>query len=95
MQKQLQQKTKEAKPGYHLATIKKGELGEASKIREEVDELLDAEAQGCKVMAIVELADIVGAIQAYIDKKKYGVTMRDLEAMSAITKRAFVNGHRS
>jgi hypothetical protein len=82
-------------PGYHLATIHKGELGEVSKILEEIEELIDAEAQGCRVMAIVELADIVGAINAYLEKRSYGITIADLEIMASITKRAFVNGHRT
>lgn len=81
-------------PGYHVTVIKKGELGEISKIKEEVDELVDAELQGCKVMVLVELADLLGAVDAYLEKKKYGITLEDLHVMSRITKRAFVNGHR-
>jgi hypothetical protein len=41
--------------GYHLRPISKGVLGEASKIQEELDELLDAEAQQNKILAMVEL----------------------------------------
>lgn len=88
--------TKEKKkPGYHIAHIQKGVLGEASKIREEVDELMDAEAQGTRVMAIVELSDLLGAVEAYLEKQELGVTMDDLIRMAHITKRAFRNGHRN
>lgn len=83
------------KPGYHIARIQKGVLGESSKIREEVDELMDAEAQGARVMAIVELSDLLGAVEAYLETQKLGVTMEDLTKMAHITKRAFRNGHRS
>lgn len=31
--------------GYHIVTIQKGDLGESSKIQEELDELKDAENQ--------------------------------------------------
>ena len=83
-----------SKPGYHITPIQKGTLGESSKILEEVHELIDAELQGCKVMAILELADLLGAIEAYLENTKYGVTLEDLRLMSSITKRAFLNGHR-
>jgi hypothetical protein len=83
------------KKGYHLHNIRKGKLGDSSKIREEVDELIDAEAQGCKIMALVELSDMVGAIELYLAKHFPGMTLRDLETMSHITQRAFKNGFRS
>ncbi len=83
------------KPGYHITHIQKGVLGEVSKIREEVEELIDAEAQGARVMAIIELSDLLGAVEAYLEKQKLGVTMDDLMKMAHITKRAFKNGHRS
>ena len=82
-------------PGYHITPIVKGELGEISKIKEEVDELVDAELQGCRVMVLVELADLLGSIDAYLEKKQYGITLEDLQVMSKITKRAFTNGHRT
>ena len=85
---------KEILHGYHVTPIQKGELGESSKILEEVEELIDAERQGCRVMSLLELADLLGAIEAYLEKKKYGCTLDDLKIMSRITKRAFVNGHR-
>lgn len=82
------------KPGYHVAAIPKGVLGELSKINEELAEAHDAEAQGAKVMVLVELSDLYGALEAYLTKHFPSVTMRDLEKMAAVTKRAFENGRR-
>ncbi len=82
-------------PGYHLRPIEKGVLGEPSKIKEECEEFLESCEQGIEIMALVELADLVGAIGAWL--KKYHPTMRfgDLLAMSHATERAFTNGRRS
>lgn len=82
------------KPGYHLREIPKGTLGESSKIMEEVLELQDAEAQECKVMALVELSDLIGAIALYLEKHYPSTTIDDLITMSHITRRAFENGKR-
>lgn len=82
------------KPGYHLAPITKGELGEVSKIQEELDELKDALAQDSKIMALVELADVFGAMEAYLNCHHPGVNVSDLKTFADITKRAFDNGHR-
>lgn len=84
----------EARPGYHVKPIEKGVLGEPSKVREEIEEFLDACAQGSKIMALVELSDAVGAIEAYLAKHAPGVTIDDLLIMSHITERAFRNGRR-
>ena len=81
-------------PGYHLRQIPKGVLGELSKIQEEVDELADAKDQDCKIMELVELSDLYGAIQCYLANYHAGTSMKDLESMSAITKRAFQSGRR-
>lgn len=78
--------------GYHTTDIKKGVLGQASKIQEELDELIDAEKQGCKILAMVELSDLYGALEACA--ASYGVTMKDLSQMAALTKSAFESGHR-
>lgn len=82
------------KPGYHLVAISRGELGELSKIREELDELADAMAQGSRVMALVELSDMMGAVQAFMARHLPGTSMQDLLTFSEITKRAFENGRR-
>ena len=82
------------KPGYHLVKIEKGVLGESSKIMEEVLELQDAEKQECKIMGLVELADLIGAVKHYLTKNHPGIDLYDLETMAIITKRAFDNGRR-
>lgn len=79
---------------YHLNTIQKGEIGEVSKIQEELDELKDAIEQNCKLMALIELADLYGSIECYLESKFPNTTMNDLKIMSNITKRAFKSGTR-
>lgn len=80
------------KKGYHLKKIKKGELGKISKVQEEINEFKDAIEQGCKIMAMVELSDIYGALESLA--KEFNLSMKDLKKMSNITKRAFESGHR-
>lgn len=81
-------------PGYHLKPITKGILGEASKVLEEAHEFADAVDQNVSIMALVELADLVGAAEAYLAKHHPSMTLEDLKAMSAVTQRAFKNGRR-
>lgn len=81
-------------PGYHLREIPRGTIGESSKILEEVLELQDAEAQEAKIMALVELSDLIGAIALYLEKHHPQTTIDDLIIMSRITRRAFENGRR-
>ena len=81
--------------GYHLKTIVKGTLGELSKIQEELDELKDAEEQGCKIMQLVELSDLYGAIDHYLGKYFPNISIDDLSKMSYITERAFLAGQRN
>lgn len=80
--------------GYHLTKISRGIFGEVSKIVEEAHELQDAETQGVKIMQLVELSDLVGAIGGYLAKHHPDVAFDDLQKMSAVTERAFKNGHR-
>lgn len=82
-------------PGYHIVQIEKGEIGEISKIQEEVYELADAHEQQSKIMELVELSDLVGAIKLYLRRHHPGITMHDLDIMATITERAFVNGKRT
>lgn len=81
-------------PGYHLVHIPKGELGELSKIVEELAELNDAATQGVAILELVELSDLVGAISAYLERHHPGVELSDLEAMAEVTARAFRSGRR-
>lgn len=82
-------------PGYHVTEIPKGSLGTSSKLLEEVLELIDAEKQESKIMALIELSDLVGALNLYLEKNTQGITLSDLEKFSHITRRAFENGRRS
>lgn len=82
------------KPGYHLGDIPKGVLGEPSKIMEEAHEFMDAYNQNARVMELVELSDMLGAVEAFLDRHHPGYTLEDLKTMSDITKRAFENGRR-
>lgn len=79
-------------PGYHLRTVPKAPFGTADKVLEEALELVDAYRQGAKVMALCECADIVGAVQAYLDHE--GGNFDDIRRMAAITSRAFASGRR-
>jgi phosphoribosyl-ATP pyrophosphohydrolase len=81
-------------PGYHIKDIKKGTVGESSKIREEVEELIDAEEQHNKIMMLCELSDIYGAMDAFLQKHFPDLTMQDVEVMAHTTARAFKSGHR-
>jgi len=78
--------------GYHTREIKKGTLGETSKIREELEELEDAELQGIRILAMCELADLYGALEA--KALSMGISMQDLRQMSEATKSAFLDGSR-
>lgn len=79
--------------GYHLKKIKKGKFGEWSKIREEFEECQDSVQQGAKVMLLVELSDLLGAIDAYV-KKQHNMGIKDLHKMAKLTSRAFKSGRR-
>lgn len=81
--------------GYHTRKIEKGEFGQFSKINEEVQELRDALRQDCKIMALMELSDLYGAIRGFLKMNYPEMTMADLEKMSDITERTFINGFRN
>lgn len=81
--------------GYHLRAIPRGVFGKLSKIREEVEEVADAEAQQVAIMVLVELSDLYGAIEGYLAEHFPDMGMSDLAAMSAVTQRAFRNGQRT
>lgn len=79
--------------GYHLRDIPKGTLGELSKVREELEEAEDAAEQGVRIMLLVELSDLYGALDAVA--RANGVSMDDLRDMHTVTKRAFDSGSRT
>ena len=79
--------------GYHLREIRtRGSYGTPTKILEEVDELMEAMEQGNPILALCEMADIYGALEAVVES--YGHSMEDLRRMSDATKRAFLDGSR-
>lgn len=80
--------------GYHYNKIPKGIYGEFSKVKEEIAELEDAVEQGNKIMILLELADLYGAIEGYLEKNFPGFNMEEIEDMSEKTKSAFEDGSR-
>ena len=81
--------------GYHKTQIQKGIIGEASKMEEELAELNDAMAQGNRVMALVELSDLCGAISLYLKRHFPDFTIHDLLIMAEATSSAFEDGTRT
>lgn len=61
---------------WHLYEIEKGTLGSLSKIKEELEEAFDAEAQGHDLMLMFELSDIIGACGLVAEQ--YGMTLDQL-----------------
>ena len=78
--------------GYHKREIPKGKLGEFSKITEEYMELLDAHEQDVCILELCELADLVGAIDAYVGK--FNMSIGSLIKMKNLTESAFIDGTR-
>ncbi len=81
--------------GYHLRYIPKGIVGELSKIEEEAAELADALSQGNKLMALHELSDMYGAMEAMLSRRFVGTSMSDLAVMARATRSAFLDGTRA
>jgi hypothetical protein len=78
---------------YHLREIKiRGTLGELSKLHEELDELTEALEQDNKILALCELADLYGAIEAFAEN--LGTNMKEIAQMAQATKRAFQSSSR-
>jgi len=65
-------------PRFHQRTIPRGKYGELSKIVEEIEEDIDAEDQGHRLMLLIELSDIIGAVEGVLKKKEYNHTIEDL-----------------
>lgn len=80
--------------GYHLTEIKRGKYGDLSKIQEELDEAIDAEKQTNRVMVLLELSDMLLAIEGYLNERKYNIDLTDLIIMAHATRRAFESGER-
>lgn len=82
--------------GYHSKNgITRGTYGEFSKVDEEFEELRYARAQQNKPMEIMEIADLLGALNGYLEKKYKGtINIYDAIKMMEATKKAFENGKR-
>ncbi|MBV9125625.1 MAG: hypothetical protein JO112_19930 [Planctomycetes bacterium] len=80
--------------GYHKREIVRGVYGEVSKIFEEVEEFRDSLAQGNPVMALVELSDLLGAVEGWLEQYHPNVSLNELCKMKDATKRAFQDGTR-
>lgn len=80
--------------GYHLRSIKKGELGELSKLLEEIEEAIEAQEQRNPVLVLCELADLVGALKVYLARHHPTISVQALATMAAATARAFESGER-
>ena len=79
---------------YHTKKIPKGVLCELSKVYEECLEAMDADEQNNPVMVLLELSDIIGAIDSYLRKYYPTITLGNLIRMSEATKSAFQDGTR-
>ena len=78
--------------GYHTREIKKGILGEFSKIREEFEELEDAIIQNDSILTLCELSDLIGAVEEYL--KRWNMDLNTLKTFSDKTKSAFKENKR-
>ena len=79
--------------GYHAKKIERGTIGEFSKIREEFLEAEDAFDQDNKIMLLVELSDLLGAIEEYC-LSTHNISIDSIIKMKDATKRAFLDGTR-
>ncbi len=76
--------------GYH-----KRPFGSWSKVKEEFEECEDAYQQAIDIMLLVELSDLIGAIEAFLEKVYAGsITLAQVIEMKDATKYAFISGGR-
>lgn len=68
--------------GFHKAKISKGTYGQLSKVQEELEEAIDAEAQGQLLMLQIELSDMIGAIRGVAES--HGWSFDDLVKFSEL-----------
>jgi hypothetical protein len=82
--------------GYHVAEIPKALFGTPAKIKEEFLEFEDAITQDNPVMALLELSDLLGAIEGYLEFEYHNrIKLYHLSVMKDATKRAFETGGRN
>lgn len=65
---------------WHKKEIKKGIYGELSKVEEELAEAKDALEQNNTLMYLIELSDIVGAVEGIIEK--HGLSLEEIITFS-------------
>jgi phosphoribosyl-ATP pyrophosphohydrolase len=70
---------------FHVDEIEKGVYGELSKIKEELQEAYDAEKQGVRLMLLIELSDIIGAVGGVAEK--HGMSLDDLIKFAEVRSR--------
>lgn len=59
---------------WHQTQIEKGVYGELSKVAEEIAEIADTYASDQPVMTLIELSDILGAIDGFlVNRTGYGI----------------------
>lgn len=63
---------------FHKRKIPRGKYGELSKVKEEVEEALDSEEQGLRIMTLIELSDILGAVDGVLKKHFPNFTAEEL-----------------
>ncbi len=78
---------------YHKLKIHKHSHESPFKLLEETEEFIDSLAQNNKIMAAVELSDLLGAIK--IQAQKLNLSLNDLEIMNQATTQAFENSRPS
>lgn len=69
---------------FHKREIPKGKYGEISKIKEEVEEALDSQEQNLRLMTLLELSDIIGAVDGVLNKHFPGFTVEELLAFAKL-----------
>ncbi|MBI2102707.1 hypothetical protein HYT55_02620 [Candidatus Woesearchaeota archaeon] len=82
------------KKGYHEMIIPKAPAGSFLKIAEEFREARDAYMNHNPIMLLVELADIYGAMELFLEKHSPEISMEDVRRLQEVTRRAFQNGRR-
>ena len=82
------------KKGYHEMIIPKTPAGSFLKIAEEFREARDAYVHNNPIMLLVELADLYGAMELFLENDFPKISMENIKTMHEVTKRAFQNGRR-